>query len=169
LVPIIDGMLASGQAATAGEAALQLAKQGRVYSHGGTIDSIARRLARRYLARCIGIPRRAGGESGSMAPMQNATHAEPATDTAKLLARMAALEARDASYRAALEAMAERVAESELMMAQLLDDGAKLQARQRTLEAKLLRLGNGVNRYVTAAEERLKRLREPPSASSSKH
>jgi hypothetical protein len=103
----ITSMLSTGKAATPAEAALILAKAGRVWGIG-TVESRARRLARRYrqyqrmvgAEQCRGIPRPQQSESASVEHMSTTHPAQPepspasAADLAALAARVDALAAR---------------------------------------------------------------------------
>jgi hypothetical protein len=103
----IASLISTGKAATRAEAALILAKAGRVWGYG-KIENRARRLARRYrqfqamtrAEQCRGIPRHQQSESASVEHMSTTqpTPAEPspasAADLAALAARVDALAAR---------------------------------------------------------------------------
>jgi hypothetical protein len=150
LFPAIDKLIEYGKAATAEEAARQLADEGRVYG-SGTAENRARRLARRYrdAQETIRIPRRAAGESANAEPMS--TRTRPTPPAGKLIARLMIIEGAYQRLLDAQGAMAHRVGEVEIMLAEVLESNTRLRRENEELRAELKRLAD-------AAEARLDRL-----------
>jgi hypothetical protein len=148
LARLIVAMVASGEAKSRTEAARKVAHMARGASPEAIVDRLVR-LCRRLPV----IPARPAAESRtpSSAMSTRTGHPDPAPD-----ARIAAMQHQIALLQDAQAAMAERIAENELMVAECIEQGAALRRENARLKAALAT-------YTKAAQRRLARLGAPRS------
>jgi hypothetical protein len=163
----VDALIGSGKAADAIEAARILVAAGKVAGHG-TAENKAQRLARRFREQqTVRIISQPGADSDSLPGMD--THAIPTgpqPDLGALLARLAALEAREAEREATVTQLRTAVMESDAMMATVITRQVDIEERLEAAGEALTRQAEAAERIAMTGELRLDALHAPTNVSA---